>query len=330
MMKSKLLLLAIAATTMFFGACKKEININDAGNLVPKTVDQDPTLPSISVNGTQLHAETFGSPADPMVLFLHGGPGGDYRNGLQVKQLAAAGYYVVFYDQRGSGLSKRHPKSSYSLNIMIDDLDAVIQHYKTAPSQKVFLFGHSWGAILAAGYVNKYPARISGAVFAEPGGLSKKLLDEYSEGSRKLSFFAESTNDILYMDQFLTGKKNDHAILDYKLNVASSFTFEKGNAEGIEGASPFWRNGAVVLYALVDLSDKDGFDYTTNLNQFTTKVLFIYGEMNTTYGLRFAQKEAAFFPNSQISKINGTGHEMIYFKWNNVQSAVLPYLNALK
>lgn len=38
-----------------------EITTNEPGALAPKTVDQDATLPSISVNGTMLHAETFGN-----------------------------------------------------------------------------------------------------------------------------------------------------------------------------------------------------------------------------------------------------------------------------
>lgn len=329
-MKSNSLLLAVATASLFFAGCKKEININDAGNLVPKTVDQDLTLPSITVNGTQLHAETYGNPDSAMVLFLHGGPGGDYRNGLNAKQLASNGYYVVFYDQRGSGLSKRHNKNSYSIQLMYDDLSAVIQHYRTSPSQKVFLFGHSWGAILAAGYINKYPLRINGVIFAEPGGFTSANLNEYGERTRKLNLFSEGTNDVLYLDQFLTGKENDHEILDYKLNISSSFTYVNGNSEGIEGASPFWRNGAVVLNSLKDISDKEGFDFTTNLHQFTAKVLFLYGELNTAYGLDFANKEAKYFTNKQVSKVNGTGHEMIYFKWNNVYPIVLSYLNALK
>lgn len=71
MMKSKVILLVLATTSIFLQGAKN-MNINDAGNLVLKTVDQDPTLPSISVNGTQLHAETFGNPDSAMVVFLHG------------------------------------------------------------------------------------------------------------------------------------------------------------------------------------------------------------------------------------------------------------------
>ncbi len=306
-----------------------EIDPDEPGALVPKTVEQDPSLPSIEVNGTMLHSETFGNPNNSMLVFLHGGPGGDYRNGLNVKQLADDGYYVVFFDQRSAGLSKRHNKNTFSIQQTRDDLTAVIEYYKTSPDQKVFLFGHSWGAILATSYINSYPERISGVILAEAGGMNYDDLKEYQENSRRLSLFSEATNDALYLDQFFTGTENQHEVLDYKLAVLSSFTYAENNDEGIEGPSPFWRNGAVVLNSLGDLAEKDGFDFTKNLNQYTTKVLLIYGQKNKSYGLSFAQKEADYFSNSEIQRIDGTGHEMIYFKWENVYPKVLEYLNAL-
>lgn len=330
-MKSKIvhgmLLLLIAAGML---SCDKELKPNDPGALVPLTVDQDKTLSSIAVNGTLLHGEAFGNPADPMVVFLHGGPGGDYRNGMNVKQLVSNNYYVVFYDQRGSGLSKRHPKNSYTIQLMLDDLTAVIQHYRSSPSQKVFLFGHSWGGMLAAAYINKYPAAINGVILAEPGGLDKNLLDEYGKKSRKLKLMTEVTNDALYPDQFLTGSENQHAIVDYRLILTFPYSYASNNDEGIEGPSPFWRNGAAVLKKFAEIADKDGFNFHDHLSLYTTKVLLLYGENNRAYGQAFAQKEASFFPNIQVSKVNGTGHEMIYFKWPTVYALVLPYLNSLR
>ncbi|UZD24193.1 alpha/beta fold hydrolase [Algoriphagus halophytocola] len=322
-----LTVIGLACTLLI--SCEMDLDMNKPGNLVPKTVTEDPSLPSLSLNGTSLHAETYGNPASAMVIFLHGGPGADYRNGLNVRQLADDGYYVVFYDQRGTGLSQRHDKNTYSIQLYLEDLTAVIEHYRTSTNQKVFLFGHSWGAMLAAAYINAYPDRIDGAIFAEAGGFNKQLLDEYGEASRKLNLFSEITNDVLYYDQFLTGRENEHEKLDYKLAIASSFSYAEGNDEGIEGPSPFWRNGASVLQAFMDISENEGFDFTTKLNQYQTKVLFLYGENNKSYGLSFAQKEASFFPSSEIVQIADTGHEMIYFKWDSVHPAVLGYLNSL-
>ena len=329
-MKRKILkLLLVFAAPLFFMGCEKELKTTDPGNLVPRTVDQDPSLPSIIVNGTQLHTEAFGNPADPMVVFLHGGPGSDYRNALNVKSLADH-YYVVFYDQRGSGLSKRHPKNSYSLQLMLDDLTAVIQHYRSSPTQKVFLFGHSWGAMLATAYINQYPAKINGAVLAEPGGFTWEEMKEYIEASKKLKLFTEATNDAVYPDQFLTGDENDHDVLDYKLNLQTVYSYAPGNTEGIEGPSPFWRNGAVVNKALFDIGEKEGFNFRTNLSQFTTKVLFLYSEKNKAYGEAFAQQLSAAYPNVQLNRINGTGHELIYFAWDKVFPLVQTYYNSLR
>jgi proline iminopeptidase len=329
-MKRKILkLLLVFAAPLFFMGCEKELKTTDPGNLVPRTVDQDPNLPSIIVNGTQLHTEAFGNPSDPMVVFLHGGPGSDYRNALNVKSLADH-YYVVFYDQRGSGLSKRHPKNSYSLQLMLDDLTAVIQHYRSSPTQKVFLFGHSWGAMLATAYINQYPAKINGAVLAEPGGFTWEEMKEYIEASKKLKLFTEATNDAVYPDQFLTGDENDHDVLDYKLNLQTVYSYAPGNTEGIEGPSPFWRNGAVVNKALFDIGEKEGFNFRTNLSQFTTKVLFLYSEQNKAYGEAFAQQLSAAYPNVQLNRINGTGHELIYFAWDKVFPLVQTYYNSLR
>ncbi len=329
----KLIVYGMIVSIMLRGliACREELIIDDPGNLVPKTVDEDPTLPAITVNGTQLHAEAYGNPSGPIIVFLHGGPGADYRNALQVRQLAGDGYRVIFYDQRGAGLSKRHNRGLYSIDIMLEDLASVINYYRVAPAQKVFLFGHSWGAILAAAYINKYPDRVDGSVFAEPGGFTFDQLMEYIESSRKFKIFDESANDALYLDQFITGKKvNDHIRLDYKLGILSASSYTKDNPQGIEGVSPFWRQGAVSFNALFEFGKKDGFDVTANLGDFKKSVLFLKAELNNANPQTRAQQLASYFPNSQLKIINGTGHELIYFKWDSVYPIVLNYFNSLK
>ncbi len=320
---SMVLIAAIAVT-----ACTKELKLNEPGNLVPKTVTEDASLPAISVNGTQLHAETFGNPDDPMVVMLHGGPGADYRSLLNAKALANDGYFVIFYDQRGSGLSQRHNKSTYSLQLMLDDVTAVIGHYRRSPGQKIFLLGHSWGAMLATAYVNSYPTAINGVILAEPGGFNWNQTRDYISRTRELSPFNEDSNDALYPDQVLTGKENEHEVLDYKMAVSSAYDSRKGNALGNAGAYPFWRFGAVTRNALFDIGSNDGFDWTTNLSHYTTKVLFCYSELNKAYGPEHAQLLSSAYPNVQLEMIKGTGHEILYFGWNNFYPLVKTYLNS--
>jgi proline iminopeptidase len=90
-MKTRTKLVGLLLITLFIAGCDKELTTKQAGNLVPKTVMEDASLPSITVNGTTLHAETFGNADSPMVVMLHGGPGGDYRAMLKLKELANDG-----------------------------------------------------------------------------------------------------------------------------------------------------------------------------------------------------------------------------------------------
>lgn len=331
MIKKKINLIAIPVFLFLLSACTRGRMINEEGNLVPKTVELDSTLPAISANGTKFHAAAFGNPADKMLVILHGGPGSDYRYLLNCKEFANHGYYVVFYDQRGSGLSKRHSKNSFSIQLMIDDLNAVIAYYRTSPNQKIFLLGHSWGAMLATAFINQYPAAIRGVVLGEPGGFKWQDIKDYVSRSRDYHFTSETLNDVTYLDQFITGDENEQAILDYKFGLLGAAEDSKNSPIGNEGPLPFWRAGAVVNRALFDLGEKDRPDWTTNLHLYNTKVLFAYSERNRAYGLTHAQLVSSAYPNVQLEKINEAGHDFISFPtgWSNFFPKALNYLNSL-
>jgi proline iminopeptidase len=301
----------------------------EPGLLVPRTVDEDPGLPSINVNGAQLHSEAFGPPDSAMIVVLHGGPGGDYRHLLNCREFANQGYRVVFYDQRGSGLSERFPKSSYnSMKIITDELDGVIAHYRTSQAQKVFLLGHSWGAMLATAYVNEHSAAIAGLILCEPGGFIWQDVLDYVGRTREFEITSEALNDVMYMDQFLTGDEDEHIILDYKFALMGGSDINVGNEEIL----PKWRMGAVINMALTELGNEVKPDWTTHLDQYTVKVLFVYSERNPSYGYDHAVKVSSAYPNVQLFRADGTGHDMLSFEtgWNNTYPVMLSYLNNLK
>lgn len=332
MYSKTLLKMVVVITGLIMTDCTKERFIDQSGFLVPKTVDEESSLPSISVNGTKLHAEAFGNPSNPMLVVLHGGPGADYRYLLNCKTFAENGFYVIFYDQRGSGLSQRHQKSSYYLDIMVDDLREVINHYTVSASQKVFLLGHSWGGMLATDYINSYPNQITGAIIAEPGGLIWDDIKNYITRSHEYKITGEALNDAVYQEQFISGKENQHAILDYKFALLASAEEKSDSPLGNEGFIPFWRQGAVVNKAMFELADKNGIDLISNLNKYQTKILFVYSERNKAYGLEHAKKVSAAFPQAELFRVDGAGHDMLTFTtgFQNFYPKALSYLNSLK
>jgi proline iminopeptidase len=285
----------------------------DPGNLVPKTVAEDPSLPAIEIPGTRLHSEAFGDPAAPIIMALHGGPGSDYRSMLPLTALADDGYRVVFWDQRGTGLSQRHDRDIYSLDGYLEDLRLVIEHYTVAPDQPFMFIGHSWGAMYATNFINvygDYGGRVRGAILSEPGAFNTAQLDVYLDQiMSKISLTSEKFNDALWSRQFLSGA--DHARADYLAGMLS-FGGLPSEVEDQNNLTPFWRVGSVVSDRILELVDEQGFDFTTNLSAFPTNVLFLRGEKNTVVTLEHQQNLAAFFPSADIITIPGVGHEVIW------------------
>lgn len=326
----KKLTLQLVGALLTLLSCQ-ELDLREPGLLVPRTVDQDPSLPSIFVNGTQLHSEAFGNSNDPMIVVIHGGPGSDYRYILNCRAFADEGYYVVFYDQRGSGLSRREPKSSYTTQVMFDDLAGVIAHYRTSAGQKVILLGQSWGGILATAYIDQNPTAISGVILSEPGGFVWADIKDYVKRSRKYGITSESLSDVTFADQILTGRETEQEILDYKMGLANAAGVGKDNPSGIVDLVPFWRYGAIVNQALFEIADREQPDWSKNLGSFETKVLFFYSEKNTAYGEAHAIHVSSAYPNVQLERIDGTGHDMITNPngFSQYFPLVLNYLNEI-
>jgi proline iminopeptidase len=262
-----------------------------------------------------------------MIIVLHGGPGGDYRSLLNIQRFSADGFFVVFYDQRGSGLSRRHDRETYTTQLFIDDVGAVIARYRQ-PGQKLILMGQSWGAMLATAYVGQHPAEVDGVVLMEPGGFTWRDTEEYIKRCRTLAPFDETSNDFVYLDQFVTG--HDHAVLDYKAGIREAADYAPGNKVGNDGPVPFWRVGAVCESAAFDYVRDHPFDFTVNLASYTTKVLFLYSEKNQAYGASQAEFVSAAYPNVQLARIAGTGHEITYSGWDAFYGVAIDYLNEIK
>lgn len=210
-----------------------------------------------------------------------------------------------------------------------DDLEAVIDYYRYDENQKVILLTHSWGSMLAAGYVNEYPDAIDGLILAEPGGLTFDQMEEYLSRSLEVELFNEATNDAIFPDHIFVGR-SEHEILDYKQSFWISFETTEGNTIGNPGPYPHWRSGAVAHSASHDYVSEHGFDFKNNLGNYNTKVLFMYSEWNEAYGEDWAEEVAAPFPNKEIEIVMGAGHEMFYFGWDDMYPKVLSYLNEIQ
>ena len=294
-----------------------------AGNLVPPTVAEDPTLPAVELNGTRFHVQTVGSPARPVIVFLHGGPGGDYRSLLRLAERwdgyrLADEYFLVFWDQRGSGLSARHDKADLDVDVYTADLLAVINHY--APGRAVTLIGESWGGMFATQFINTQPGRVSGAVLIEPGPLDGATYERIEDDLIDFDLGAEWLNDYAWNSQFIS--PDGHARMDYTLQLG------RHHAD----SSPVWRLGAAAhRYIMEDGQDDHGrfvYDFTTNLDAYTTPVLFLAGSLSDVLGPSLQTSQVQRYPDASLEIVNGAGHDVAWTHTAEVVTHIRAYLNA--
>ena len=323
--------LTLTLATLGAAACDV-MSPGDPGNLVPKTVEEDATLPAIEMNGRVFHAETFGNSANPVIVFLHGGPGGDYRSLLRLAERhngysLADEYFLVFWDQRGTGLSARVDKRELTIDNYANDLNTLVDRY--SPGGPVLLIGESWGGMFATDYINRFPQKVAGAVLIEPGPLDGPTAERINDDMFDLALGAEWLNDYAWSSQFLS--PDDHARMDYERMLGAKDGQPKFH-QSRTNPSPVWRLGAAAnRYISEDGQDDDGtftYDFTTNLAAYTTPVLFIAGAWSEVLGPSLQQDQVHQYPSATLEVVNGAGHDVAWVKTNETLTHIRAYLNA--
>ena len=113
----------------------------------PHTDPSESTLPT--ADDARLHLRCWSAAGEQAarIVLVHGYGEHSGRYEDFARFLAGHGYSVQAYDQRGSGSSGGTPGRIDDFERLVDDLDAVIQHYDDG--RPFFLMAHSMGATVA-------------------------------------------------------------------------------------------------------------------------------------------------------------------------------------
>ena len=199
----------------------------------------------------------------PILLFLHGGPGSP-QTGAQMYYNADLedDFLVVNWDQRGSGKSYSPEVTPESMNVeqLLSDCYELVKYLtKQFRQKKVFLMGHSVGAVLGLLFVQKFPELVEAYVginqpvkrdeeeirsyqfalsMAKAKNHKKAILQLERIGSPKNGFY-HSVDDLVTQRTWLTkfngvtyklkaASVNIHYILSSHLTLKEKLSFMKG------------------------------------------------------------------------------------------------------
>lgn len=129
------------------------------GKALPNSIA---TLEEISLGGVKQSIMIRGQSTDnPVLLFLHGGPGyPQIAYSRKYQRQLERDFIVVNWDQRGSGKSYHWSLTGEDLQVdkLIEDTHRLTMHLSERfDRKKIFIAGHSWGSLLGTLTVQRYP-----------------------------------------------------------------------------------------------------------------------------------------------------------------------------
>ena len=103
------------------------------------------------------------NPENPVILFLHGGPGSPELPLLipyEVSERLEKYFTVCYWEQRGAGISFNNSIDPATMTVaqMVEDTRQMTEYLQHRFNQeKIYLIGHSWGSYLGVKTIEQYP-----------------------------------------------------------------------------------------------------------------------------------------------------------------------------
>lgn len=252
------------------------------------------------INGFDLWVAEAGPLEDPLpIIVLHGGPGQSASALREPFRFLEASHRVIYYDQRGSGLSEVKPSlSHYTVDQLVHELE--ILRRMVAGRPQIRLVAHGFGGVVAQHYALSYPDNVESMV------LFSSLPAEGAQYGSVVEYYED---------------------LVHTLVLAGLPPSEPSEADA--WYARYWRANAVAMLGdpshenlLPDLSGSFGPAHALNASlassvrrhrlaraSLTTRTLLIYGEAETPSGTREGLAPVLLrFSSATLVTLPGTGY----------------------
>lgn len=193
----------------------------------------------MQINGYHLYVERYGKHNQTPIIFLHGGPGDGCMLLSGLAQTLSDTYDCVCFDQMGCGRSEKIPEDTpFGMDEHTDMIEALRQ---ALGFDKVILYGHGYGGMLACLYAKRYPESVLGIIYDCPSfnfiasvkSLAQFLFREvFIYKDKKSSAYLQCTHilDTVYQDGDIVCVKDVQQMLRYIENTGIRFYLHKKNA----------------------------------------------------------------------------------------------------
>ncbi|MEN6337989.1 MAG: alpha/beta fold hydrolase, partial [Phycisphaerales bacterium] len=254
---------------------------------------------NVDIGDCKLYCEQEGQ-GTPLVL-LHGGPGATHHYFHPFFSRASGFARVVYYDQRGCGLSDFEPGKGYCLDQAVDDLDAL---RRALGVDKWVVLGHSYGGLLAQCYAMKYPEHVKGLVLL----CASTGLHGPSMPSREREFISQQERDKMGEIRKTSGLSTAQLIYNNFLNGDwKRQSYYKPTPERIAQIASFeWVQDG--NFNSVMSQSSNAVDLAGAFAQCPIPTLILEGAWDMSWNTDKPRRFAENHPNAQLVMFGESGH----------------------
>jgi proline iminopeptidase len=265
-----------------------------------------------SSDDIELYYQVRGSGPDTLIM-LHGGPGLNFDYLAPDLTPLEEDFTLIYYDQRGAGRSTLISEPEYlTVRAHVADLESVRLHFGF---DRMALFGHSWGALLAAYYSIEYPGQLSAIVLSSP---STPRQNPYFDNFRSRIMRWMDSKAVEQLQRLRDDRMNENinAIESYESfwnlfipgYFADSFnrkTIERMQGNFCSGSEESLRNGMIA--GTHTWASIENFDIREQLSEVKVPVLIITGT-DDIFPVEAIYEWERAYPYSRLVLLERAGH----------------------
>lgn len=281
----------------------------------------------VDVPGGKIWYRIVGSGTATPVLVVHGGPGVP-SNYLKPLAGLSVDRPVIFFDQLGCGHSTcKDDTSQWTIQNFVTEIPAI---RKALGLEKIHLYGHSWGTILAADYLLSNPSGVESCILAGPAlsvplwirgtdSLLKTLPDSLqqiikkSEAARAFDSPDYQSAMMVFYHRYVARKDPWSADTDSSFGQLNAAMYNY-----MQGPSEFTITGTIKNY-----------DRTKDLKQIKIPTLILVGEYDESVPSN-AKYFQSLIPGAKFAVIPNAGHLAMQDDSARYVATVGEFLNGLK